>query len=221
MLGVATVSRAVRDKSARREFTIRVSPMVRERIDELAIHYNLRAPDGTPRDAEIVRILLVCALCTLDKTRNLPALKAAYALYSNGLMFLAQGLWLGLYDIREDLAAAMRTVVAAPDLGVANTGRPGNPAKNPDRYRVHVKVDDWIRKRIDVYMEQNSFSGKSRDSALVVKLVEYALNDPVTYEDAFNAYVQGMVRVRKSLIGGLTEIRDTLRVAVLEAAGRQ
>jgi hypothetical protein len=205
-------------KTLRREYTVRITRPIRDTLDGLAERYNIYTPDGTPRDAEIVRVLLVCALTEGMSPRE----QAAISLYVNGLMLVSQGLWLGLYDVRDDLAETMRGAVGAREGLNAKEGRPGNPARNPDRGRFHVKVEEWIQARLTVVATESGFvddDGTVQDALLVAKLIEHAVEQPAIYEKAFILYARGIAKVRGGLIEGLTSVRDALREAVTTAAG--
>lgn len=193
-----------KERPERREYTVRITKELRETLNALAQKYNLYTVTGTPRDAEIARVLLVCAL-----TEEWPPHEqAAVALYVNGLMLVAQGLWLGLGDIRTDLAETMRV----PQL---ERVEPEPPQR--DRERLHIRVNGWIRQQIALKAAASGFvreDGTLRDSALVSAMVQRAVAQPEIYWRAFVAYARGIAQVRAGLTGGLMMIRDALCAAV-------
>jgi hypothetical protein len=204
-----------RTQPARREYTVRITKELRETLNALAHKYNLYTAEGTPRDAEIVRVLLVCALTEGWAPRE----QAAVALYVNGLMLVAQGLWLGLYDIRTDLAEVIRLSVGLQE----EITSPTEPERLPrDRNRLHIRVDTWMRNRIvaaaiaDGFVHEN---GVLRDGMLVSMLVQRAVECPAIYRHAFVVYARGIAQVRSGLMEGLTTVRDALRAAVVTTAG--
>lgn len=200
---------------ARREYTVRITKELRDTLDGLAQRYNLYTVEGAPRDAEIARVLLVCAL-----TEGwAPHEQAAMALYVNGLMLVAQGLWLGLCDIRADLAEATRLAIGSCE-GIEPRSEPERPQR--DRERLHIRVDDWMRRRIVAAAVENGLvreDGTLRDSVLVSTLVQRAVEHPEIYRSAFAAYARGIAQVRSGLTRGLVTIRDALRTAVVTTVG--
>jgi len=200
-----------REYPARREYTVRITKELRETLNGLAQKYNLFTAEGSPRDAEIARVLLVCAL-TEGWT---PHEQAAVALYVNGLMLVAQGLWLGLCDIRTDLTEAVRVTIG-PRVGIESRSEPERTLR--DRNRLHIRVDGWIRGRVVGMAAANGFvreDGTLRDGILVSTLVQHAVEHPEVYWKAFPAYARGITQVRGGLTSGLMAIRDSLRAAVV------
>lgn len=202
-------------KPLKREFVIRLTPDARSVVDALAAQYNLTTADGLPRDAEIVRVLLCCALMEGRPPRE----QAAVALYVNGLMLVSQGLWFGLYDVRDDLAKIMNRVVGT-NLPQRSEGEPG---KKLDRMRVHLKVDDLIRDELTAVVAKNSnyveADGSVLDTALVTTLVNAAAARPDMFTKPFALYAEGVSKIRLGLVAGMTTVRDTLREAVTIVAG--
>mgnify|MGYP001583309840 FL=1 len=200
----------------RREYTIKITRPISATLEGLAKRFNLYTPEGRPREAEIVRVLLVCAL-----TEGLsPREQAALALYVNGLMLVSQGFWLGFYDVRDDICEVASTIISI-DLCRSET-RPGNPPSNSDRERFHVKVDSALRSLLVKTARENGFitdKGLTKDAAFVARLVEHAVANPNVYEQAFTLYAKGIMTIRAGLVEGLTAVRDSLRVAVTETAG--
>jgi hypothetical protein len=214
---VKTAARIARTSPLRKEFTVKITRTIRTTLDGLAQTYNLYTPEGTTRDAEIVRVLLVCALAEGME----PHEQAAIALYVNGLMLVSQSLWLGLHDVRADLAETMQVVIG-PRSGVGRHKHLGNPVRDPDRDRFHVKIDDWIRDQLVAMARRRGHvrsDGTVLDAPLVAKLIEHAVENPDVYEEAFTIYARGITQVRVGLIEGLTLVRDALREAVTKATG--
>jgi hypothetical protein len=205
-----------RERLARREYTIRITKPLRETLDGLAKKYDLYTAEGAVRDAEIVRVLLICALTEGWTPRE----QAAVALYVNGLMLVSQGLWLGLHDVRDDLAETMQSVLRE---GIEpRVSLPENPPRDPERGRFHVKVDDWIRNRLVTMARVNNFvheDGTILDAAFVVALTQRAIDHPEIYWQAFMVYARGITQVRRGLTEGLLTVRDSLCEAVTTAAG--
>lgn len=203
-------------RPSRREYVVRVTGGLREALDGLATRYNLYTTEGGVRDAEIVRVLLVCALTEGWTPRE----QAAVALYVNGLMLVSQSLWLGQYNIRDDLAKTMRAAVRTWEDVECHESRPGNPC-DPDRERFHVKVDNWIRDRLAVVAVANNFvrkDGTILDSILVATLIRRAVEQPKIYRQAFVIYASGIAQVRQGLAAGLATVYDALRSAIVAAA---
>lgn len=197
-----------REQPIRREYTIRITKELRETLDGLAQQFDLYTVEGSPRDAEIARVLLVCALTESWTPRE----QATIALYVNGLMLVAQGLWLGLCDIRTDLAEAVHAT--GPEAIEASC--PKRPAR--DRARLHIRVDRWIRERVIALAAANGFKredGTIADGAFLSMLMRRAVEHPEIYRQAFQAYAQGIAQVRSGLTSGLMSIRDSLRAVVI------
>ena len=208
MAGVATITDTFTDEPVvRREYTVKITSALRIALDQLAQQYNLYTLEGTARDAEIVRVLLVCAL-----TEGwVPRKQAGVALYVNGLMLVSQGLWLGFSDIRDDLTEAVRLTV-----GEVTSRNSSNAVRSATSKRFHVKVDEWMRDRIAVVARATGYvqNGTVQDTALVAALIQHAVDHPESYQYAFAAYARGIAHVRKGLTEGLVTIRDSLRAAV-------
>lgn len=137
-----------------RSMTVRFDPALRDWLDGIATEAEIVHEDGRPRDAELIRVLLVSGLIGGDAP--IPA-RVLVALYCNGVLALSGGLAQSVRGLRGSLVAlarklaggARRDVVDAigflAEAELTPTPRPGI---GQDRARVHLILDDRLHKAL-------------------------------------------------------------------------
>ncbi len=143
-----------RKRLVRHHISLTFDQHTRDVLDTLAEQYGFRHPNGTPRDAEMIRVLLVGVITE----GNEPEVRLAYALYSNSVLDLS-GHFAGLVgNLRADIGRMAGRL--------AETGRI-EPEQQPpyegsgekwSRNRVYLTVDDWLRANLERMFDRADYA---------------------------------------------------------------
>lgn len=126
---------------------LRIDVAERRLLDRLADRHGLVHASGAARDAELVRVLLVSQLLA----GRLPAVHAAVALRSNGVLVLSGELAQAVADLRGDIERLAHAAVGArpPARRPAPAQRQDGLSVSVDRDQVFLTLDDWLHAELE------------------------------------------------------------------------
>lgn len=135
----------------RRDIVVRINNSIRERLDTIADTFNLISGSGVPKDAELVRIIMISVLSSkmyptisvIDRTVIALYVNSTMAAYGEAASWVSS-LRLGLAQLAQDVSGAGTHVTIRETLPV----RGRIPGHVSDRNLVHVKFDDVMRDMI-------------------------------------------------------------------------
>lgn len=202
----------------RRSMTVRFDPALRGWLDEIAAEAEIVHEDGRPRDAELIRVLLVSGLIGGDAP--VPA-RVLVALYCNGVLALSGGLAQSVRGLRSGLVALSRKLAGGSRRDMtqaigflAEEERPPPPRQGigQDRARVHLILDDRLHKALVASVQAAPDrapirSGQPRRYAPGAAVVSRILGE--VHEDfgSHRPVVMGYAR-------SVRRLKDTIRSAV-------
>ena len=202
----------------RHQMNVTFSTSVRNVLDELAQQYGiLYEPVRIPRDAELVRLLLVAEL-TSDKTERE---RVACALYCNSVLTLS-----GYF---AQVVATLRTNIGDMAGRVASTAgvepeqrRPREalpPGQRSSRCRVYLTIDDWIRYRLeerldgsdnDLMIRNDGRALVAPDLKLVNRLLEKSLSNVDRHRLLLKTYSDNIDGIQRTLADAVSRERNRL-----------
>jgi hypothetical protein len=182
--------------------TVRFDAETRIALDDIAQKAGIVYPNGKPRDAELVRVMLVSALLASE-----PApVRLAVALYVNSVLALSGFLALTVADLRETIGRITQQVAKAKRRSeiVKDEDYAPSAEYGTDRARVFLILDDLLHRSLVDYLEERG-DGKGRAPASAA--VRELLRNVVDRLDDHQEVILGYGRV-------VERIRSTIRTAV-------
>jgi len=208
-----------RAPNVRNQLNIAFDKNVRNALDALALEYKIvykakphQLP--VPRDAELIRVLLVAEL-TINYA---PEERLACALYCNSVLALSGDFAEVVHKLREDIGEMAGRVTATDKVAPEN--RSGQrrglalPTERSSRCRVYLTLDDWLRYHIRDTLPSPVLTDKGRPAcAQDVKYVHQLLVNAIENRDEHRLLLRNY-----SL--AITTIRETVRKAVYKERDR-
>lgn len=178
--------------------------------------------DGRPRDAELVRALIICSLLR-DRRRSE---RLAAILYVNGLSDLSGTVNRMVATLSSDVASAASRL-AASSFGSRGIGVGSAPptARGTvlDRNKVCLTLGGWLRKQLVARLveeerdaEQEAVVRRGAAAALIRRLLEDALESEEMHASVLTAYVDLSARVREALVAEVRRQYTSLASAIQE-----
>lgn len=196
----------------RHQMNVTFTENTRVQLDKLAKQYNILYVGDVPRDAELIRVLLVAALTTSNSLRE----RVACTLYCNSVLTLS-----GYF---AEVVENLRTNIGKMAGRVANTTKyieperraprsVANANKRSSRRRVFLTIDDWMRYRLEERLgstDADLLEKTAPDVKLVNRLLENALKNIPTHLPVIQAYSAAITNVRATIAKAVIEERDRL-----------
>jgi hypothetical protein len=196
-------------EDVRRRMTVRFDATLREWLDDIAQESGIVHDDGRPRDAELIRVLLVSG--ALGPETPVPARLLA-ALYCNGVLALSGSLSASVRGLRGSLIRLSATLAGGgrnravidflaeePPLGLVQ-------GVGTDRARVHLILDDRLHRAMSAMFAMSGIRTSKRRSPGAI-VVDRVLSDVHARYEVHRPVVMGYgTAVRR--------MKDTIRAAV-------
>jgi hypothetical protein len=234
-------------KPVRRKLVVRFDVDMREQLDRIGADLGLvRQDTGRPRDAELVRLLLVCGLLGPRQTNEA---KVAVAVHVNAEVALSSELVAVASRLRDGILATSAALAAAslkkagsrdqfvdgidryleatgprPPLVGSRSPRPRREEGSgvllePDRTRVHLALDGWLFRALVRYATGSAVAGKqprSLGAEAVRQLLWSAVQSYAAHEAACRSYLVAIDRMRATIVSAT----EAGQVAIAEALSR-
>lgn len=210
-----TSTRLRRKVSVPHRMTVRFGPEMRAMLDALADDAGITYEDGRPRDAELVRVMLVSAIYA-----DQPApVRLAVALYSNSVLALSGLLALTVADLRDSIGRmTQRMADARRRAEVVKDETYNRPVGGVDRARVFLVLDDLLHRALVEYVKAKEPSGRAPASAAVREMLQLVVSQLDDHIDVIRSYGRTVSRVRSAIRQAVEVEKDRLAEALRAGA---